>query len=373
MPRQLVPQACHCGCGDWTNGGNFRPGHDARLRGDLLRAMRSWIGGRVRGVSMTSQEAEDELRQRGWHPTQHGTRTVRTPRQQTTRHFTFTPVSTPIDVAIESTEPVEWNERRFGVEMEFFGATPQQVIAEFTARGLVCIYEGYNHTTRPHWKIVTDSSVTRTGTGVDRGLEMVSPILAGEQGQRDLQTACEALQAAGAKVDRSCGVHVHHDTTGVTPMHVSRLVATYTAAQSVIDSFLPPSRRSGANYFCAPYTADVLASLERSAARASRVESLEYSGDGRYRTVNLEALGRHRTVEFRQHGGSIEYPKIGAWVRLGQRMIECSRVNSVAAPANLSDWLVTIGVSDEDRAFFLGRAEALARPRSSRRVPAGVR
>ena len=41
---------CLCGCGQRTKGGTFRPGHDARLRGKLLRreirgtrAQRDWL------------------------------------------------------------------------------------------------------------------------------------------------------------------------------------------------------------------------------------------------------------------------------------------------------------------------------------------
>lgn len=41
---------CLCGCGDRTKGGTFLPGHDARLRGKLIRneirgtsAQRSWF------------------------------------------------------------------------------------------------------------------------------------------------------------------------------------------------------------------------------------------------------------------------------------------------------------------------------------------
>lgn len=34
------PQPCLCGCGETTGGGRFRPGHDAKLKGQLLRQMR---------------------------------------------------------------------------------------------------------------------------------------------------------------------------------------------------------------------------------------------------------------------------------------------------------------------------------------------
>jgi hypothetical protein len=33
------PRECECGCGEMTNGGLFRPGHDAKLRSRLLKAI----------------------------------------------------------------------------------------------------------------------------------------------------------------------------------------------------------------------------------------------------------------------------------------------------------------------------------------------
>lgn len=39
--KSATPQECTCGCGEMTNGGKFRPGHDARFKGNLLRAIRA--------------------------------------------------------------------------------------------------------------------------------------------------------------------------------------------------------------------------------------------------------------------------------------------------------------------------------------------
>lgn len=34
---KATPRECQCGCGEITSGGNFRPGHDARMKGQLIR------------------------------------------------------------------------------------------------------------------------------------------------------------------------------------------------------------------------------------------------------------------------------------------------------------------------------------------------
>lgn len=53
------PQACGCQCGSETKGGRFLPGHDARLKGVLLKQLRE---GDARGRAA----AEKQLRAAGW-------------------------------------------------------------------------------------------------------------------------------------------------------------------------------------------------------------------------------------------------------------------------------------------------------------------
>ena len=36
---RATPAKCACGCGEATSGGRFRPGHDARFAGQLIRAV----------------------------------------------------------------------------------------------------------------------------------------------------------------------------------------------------------------------------------------------------------------------------------------------------------------------------------------------
>lgn len=39
-PKRKTPQQCLCGCGSLTGGGRFRPGHDAKLKGALIKQIR---------------------------------------------------------------------------------------------------------------------------------------------------------------------------------------------------------------------------------------------------------------------------------------------------------------------------------------------
>jgi hypothetical protein len=336
---------------------------------------------------MASADAETELSRRNWLPGQHGAaQRIRQAEMLTRANVTrsrsygariiMDEQEDPISAAIsELRDAPEY--RTFGVEMEFFGCTPQAVVREFTSRGLDCRYEGYNHQNRPHWKIVTDASVNRTGTGDARsGLELVSPILAGEEGFRQLQLACEALTAAGAKVDRTCGVHAHHGTDDLDAASIARIIANYAGGQQFIDSLLPPSRRSGRhNIYCQPYDARMVEEiLAHSQRRHVSRQMMSHQGGTRYRNVNLESLSRHGTVEFRQHSGSTEYDKIANWVRFGQAIIAKSRETVVTA-LDLPTWLHEIGCDEALIASLIARAEQVARSeaRRSERQMAGVR
>lgn len=53
------PRTCECGCSEQTKGGRFKPGHDARLKGQLLAKLRE-------GNARDRTSAEKQLRAAGW-------------------------------------------------------------------------------------------------------------------------------------------------------------------------------------------------------------------------------------------------------------------------------------------------------------------
>jgi hypothetical protein len=208
--------------------------------------------------------------------------------------------------------------RKFGVEIEFIGATNYALEAALRSRGLVANVEGYNHRTRPGWKIVTDASVSG-------GFELVSPPLRGRDGFEQLRKACEALAEVGARVSRSCGLHVHHEATDLSGADFGRLFRGWRANQPAIDGLVAPSRRQ--NVYCRPLSAAEVARVEQAPADARGIEGLRrhFSYADRFRTLNIEPFGRYGTVEVRQHQGSTSYEKIAAWVAFGQAMIAAAK------------------------------------------------
>lgn len=54
-PKEFVPKACRCGCGEMTKGGEFAMGHDARYKSHLIREAKA-----------NNSDAMQELERRGW-------------------------------------------------------------------------------------------------------------------------------------------------------------------------------------------------------------------------------------------------------------------------------------------------------------------
>lgn len=218
-------------------------------------------------------------------------------------------------------------ERTFGVELELLlpesqrgSAGRQWLAAQVAAAGTPCTFEGYTHRITSGWKVVTDGSLDHTF-----GAEIVSPILKGEDGLRQVEQVCAVLMAAGCRIRRSCGVHVHHGVRDFNAKGIRTLARLVHRFAPVVDGLVPASRRGST--WAAPHSSHELDALERTAARRNAtLLSMADCQSGRYKALNLAALRRHTTVEFRQHGGSIEGPKVVAWILLTQGLVEKAKV-----------------------------------------------
>ncbi len=127
---------------------------------------------------------------------------------------------------------------RFGVEIEAYNCSRERLARELRDAGIQVSVEGYNHDARNHWKLVTDSSLEGRDT-----FELVSPILVGEEGLKELETVCWVLDACDVKVNESCGFHVHMDASDFSIETWKNLALSYKHIETLIDSFMPRSRR----------------------------------------------------------------------------------------------------------------------------------
>lgn len=207
------------------------------------------------------------------------------------------------------------NNRQFGIEIEFVGASLSDVERRLRDAGIDAHREGYNHVTRPYWKLVTDASLSHHSglTG-----ELVSPILKGAEGFAELRRVCDVLNGIdGLTVNRSCGLHVHLDCQDMTVAEIAKVFERYADYENQIDLLLPRSRRGEARW-CRS-----ISNHKNLIKTATSKEGQAYAL-GRYFKVNLTNIATRGAMEFRQHSGTTDYRKISNWVLFLMQFVEAS-------------------------------------------------
>lgn len=239
----------------------------------------------------------------------------------------------------------DFSKLTFGIEIEAYNFTRANLIDNSTRKGLSVRSEGYNHTDNQHYfKIVSDGSLE----GVNSN-EVVSPILQGNDGLNSLKRLCEALNEIDAKVNRSCGLHVHIGAANMTDAHYIRIIRNYQKIEAIIDSFMPLSRRANNNGFCRS-----LQGFDFSRCTTKRdVYDLMNS---RYYKINGHAYFRHQTIEFRQHSGTTDYTKISMWIQFLAALVKYSEKNEITS-CNSIDEIPFLNA--EQKAYFNNRRASL--------------
>jgi hypothetical protein len=211
--------------------------------------------------------------------------------------------------------------KKFGIEIEAYGISRDRVAQALRTAGINCNAEGYNHDIRASWKVVTDGSLSGDNT-----FELVSPILEGEDGLQQLRTVSAVLTRLGAKINKSCGLHVHFDAVNMDLTNWKNLIKNYAALEGTIDSMMPMSRRGTANNYCRTMK---IANLNAKIDVARTLDQVRGIFSNRYSKVNTQAFSRHRTIEFRQHSGTFEATKIENWILFLHNLVDYSKSFSI--------------------------------------------
>jgi Putative amidoligase enzyme len=235
-------------------------------------------------------------------------------------------------------------DRRFGVELELI--FPHHVDRSDITNALHA--EGLTT-----WRVKSDTSLSG-----GRGWEVVSPVLQGDDGREQIRVACRVLRALGAKPNRSCGMHVHHEIRELTIGQVKSVAKAWFTRQALTDGLVSESRRG--SHFCQRHTPSEQTDIER----MRDLRSLQRIGSRRpysyrFRSFNLVSYGRYGTVEIRQHQGTCDAEKIISWVSYGQAIIAAAATSGELAPATtMRDHLASLGehLNETARTFLLGRA-----------------
>lgn len=170
------------------------------------------------------------------------------------------------------------------------------------------------------WKAERDGSISATAGYT--ACELVSPVLVGPDGVKQVMAAFELLRSVGAKVNASCGFHVH---VGFDPRKMDELgrLAAYVARfEKAIFASTGTKRREGAHW-CKPIARPESELSQK--FRDKKATDLRGIGD-RYASLNLTnlAFGRRPTIEVRAFSGTLNVTKALGYVAMCVGLVQMS-------------------------------------------------
>ena len=227
--------------------------------------------------------------------------------------------------------------RKIGIEIEcvvpIIGSgcnqDVQNLLAEvLTNQGIQSVSRSYTHCPVPRGcKLAIEHDVSLRDESQYAGLrwskvEIKTMPMTWTEVEEVLPQALEIVRYCGARVNHSCGLHVHHHLPEVTdrPQVVRSLQHLWWRFHQVMYGVVAQSRQ--ANTYChAPQRADATQYDNcRSYARLCHV----LDRVSRFNGLNLTNLSNEsrRTVEWRIHSGTTDWDKVKTWVLATQRWVE---------------------------------------------------
>lgn len=263
--------------------------------------------------------------------------------------------------------------RAFGIELEVIYQNRYMSHAEVAAHieretGIRCRNEGYGHGAVSAWKVTHDGSVSGGG-------EVVSPKLVGEDGIAQAVKVTKALQSLGCKVEKSCGFHVHVDASDITAKELAKVGICFAWFETFFDHIMPASRRGNESIYvksnrgfygdygtqalnasiaainAAAITGDMLKVTRAINPRCNcytQERGQRCSCSGRYAKLNATPINNQKSLEFRQHSGTIEHEKVENWIRLCVQFVEKGKRSQPRSRTNIREWTA----AEEMHLFF---------------------
>lgn len=215
--------------------------------------------------------------------------------------------------------------KTIGIEIECF--VPRATRAELNqalARVVRYQQENWNTNTRTYWKAIRDGSLVNAPNGYE-GAEFISPPLKPVALFEQLEKVLIVLNEYGAKVRKSCGFHIHCDAKGFTPKRLQYALNHYVKSEQALDRIMAPSRRNNNATYCKGTRAILDTAIDGARVRTG--------GEFRYRKLNLTSYAKHGTLEFRHHGGTLDFAKMVPWIAMCQATTERCRLKVTRTPA----------------------------------------
>lgn len=267
--------------------------------------------------------------------------------------------------------------QNFGIEIEMTGLTrcaAAKIIAGHFGSEAVHVGGGYDaYAVRDErnrqWKVMSDASIrcqNRRGETASTlySVEVVSPICQ----YRDIETIQELirkLRTGGAKVNKSCGIHVHVDASNYTPQTLRNLVNIMAAKEDLLYKTLQVD--VAREDYCKKADTQFLDVLNRKRPKTMQdLEALWYNGSsGRYRhydhtryhALNLHSVFSKGTIEFRLFNSTLHAGEVKTYIQLClaishqalvQKGASRARTHSDNEKYTFRTWLLRLGLIGDE-------------------------
>jgi hypothetical protein len=247
-----------------------------------------------------------------------------------------------------SSERVARRSFTMGVEIECFGFSKRVVREALQSKGVLSIETGYDHNDQKKAnKLGHDGSIMG-----ENSCEVVSPIL---KNLKSLKVVCDTINEHGARVNSSCGLHIHLGAEQLTLAQWVRIIKNYARIEAIIDSFMAESRRANNNVFCKSIV-EVADRIENGSVNEFRDIENAFRLN-RYHKVNVMSFRRHKTIEFRQHQGTTDFNKIKMWAEFLTALVNYSIDHGALIEASTINDLPFLNKAQKQ--FFNDRKNAL--------------
>ncbi len=273
----------------------------------------------------------------------------------------------------------------FGVEVEMTGITREQAawaLAEYFGTAPFHYggtYDGWSvkDPEGKEWKLVSDSSIhgerwTGTEYMTDNikalRVEMVSPKLTYSELPK-LQECVRRVRKAHAKVNGSCGIHVHVDAANHNRQSLKNLIGIMYSKEDILFKALQVSE-SRAERWCKKVREPMLRQARTLSSDETTdltqleqvwyegvVENTQHYNRTRYYALNLHSFFYRGTVEWRCFNSTLHAGKVAAYVNLclaisaqaiAQRSTVMRKTHSENELFTFRVWLVRLGLNGDE-------------------------
>ena len=234
------------------------------------------------------------------------------------------------------------------------------------------VYDAYSvrDTQGRTWKVVSDSSIREEARGnreatTSYRVEVVSPICKYEDIPL-VQEVVRQLRHNGAKVNSSCGIHIHVDASRHSPQTLRNIVNIMASKEDLLYKTLKVESWRELQY-CKKADLRFLDEVNTHRPKTmGQIERQWYNGESgrndhydnsRYHALNLHSVFSKGTIEFRMFNSTLHAGEVKSYIQLClaishqalvQRTASRSRTQSSNEKYTFRTWLLRLGMIGDE-------------------------